>query len=160
MPIVYLSLGSNIGDKAAQIAQALDRLAKVFTVKRVSPIYLTEPVGLKDQDWFLNCVAEVETEKDPEKLLSSLQSIEKKMGKTKTKVNGPRTIDIDILFYDEQIVNRKNLVIPHPKLHTRLFVLRPMMDLNPGFLHPALKKTIQELYAEQPWAEIVTPYKS
>ena len=160
MPIVYLSLGSNIGDKAAQITQALDRLAKVFTVKRVSPIYLTEPVGLKDQDWFLNCVAEVETEKDPEKLLSSLQSIEKKMGKTKTKVNGPRTIDIDILFYDEQIVNRKNLVIPHPKLHTRLFVLRPMMDLNPGFLHPALKKTIQELYAEQPWAEIVTPYKS
>lgn len=160
MPIVYLSLGSNIGDKAAQITQALDRLGKVFTVKRVSPIYLTEPVGLKDQDWFLNCVAEVETEKDPEKLLSALQSIEKKMGKTKTKVNGPRTIDIDILFYDEQIVNRKNLLIPHPRLHTRLFVLRPMMDLNPGFLHPVLKKTIQELYAEQPWAEIVTPYKS
>lgn len=160
MPIVYLGLGSNIGDKAAQITQALDRLGKVFTVKRVSPIYLTEPVGLKDQDWFLNCVAEVETEKDPEKLLSALQSIEKKMGKTKTKVNGPRTIDIDILFYDEQIVNRKNLVIPHPRLHTRLFVLRPLMDLNPGFLHPVLKKTIQELYAEQPWAEIVTPYKS
>ena len=105
-------------------------------------------------------MAELETEKDPEKLLHALQSIEEKMGKTKLKVNGPRTIDIDILFYDNQIVNRKNLVIPHPRLQSRLFVLRPMMDLNPGLLHPVLKKTIQELYMEQPWAEIVTPYKS
>jgi len=160
MPIAYLSLGSNIGDKEAQITQALDRLAKVSTVKRISPFYLTEPVGLKDQAWFLNCVAEVETEKDPEKLLSALQSIEKKMGKTKIKINSPRTIDIDILFYDNQVVNQKNLVIPHPRLHTRLFVLRPMMDLNPDFVHPVLKKTIHELYIEQPWAEIVTPYKS
>ena len=160
MPIVYLSLGSNIGDKTIQITQALDRIAKVCDIKRVSPFYLTEPVEFKDQDWFLNCVAEVETEKDPKKLLSSLQSIEKKMGKTKTKANGPRTIDIDILFYDDQVVNLKNLVIPHPRLHTRLFVLQPMIDLNPSFLHPVLKKTIQELYAEQPWAEIVTPYKS
>jgi len=160
MPIVYLSLGSNIGDKAAQITQALDRLSKVVTIKRVSPFYLTEPIGLKDQEWFVNSVAELETEKDPEKLLHALQSIEEKMGKTKLKVNGPRTIDIDILFYDNQIVNRKNLVIPHPRLQSRLFVLRPMMDLNPGLLHPVLKKTIQELYMEQPWAEIVTPYKS
>ena len=160
MPIAYLGLGSNIGDKEAQITQALDRLAKVSTVKRISPFYLTEPVGLKDQAWFLNCVAEVETEKDPEKLLSALQSIEKKMGKTKIKINSPRTIDIDILFYDNQVVNQKNLVIPHPRLHTRLFVLRPMMDLNPDFVHPVLKKTIQKLYTEQPWAEIVTPYKS
>lgn len=160
MPIVYLGLGSNIGDKVVQIDQALDRLAKTFMVKRVSPFYLTEPVGLKDQDWFLNCVVEMETEKDPEKLLSALQSIEKKLGKIKTKVNGPRTIDIDILFYDDQVVNRKNLVIPHPRLHTRLFVLQPMMDLNPDFVHPVLKKTILELYGQHPWSEIVTPYKS
>lgn len=158
--IVYLSLGSNIGDKVAQITQALDRLAKVYTVLRVSPLYLTEPVGLKDQDWFLNCVVEVETEKDPKKLLSTLQSIERKMGKTKTRVNGPRTIDIDILFYNDEIINLKNLVVPHPRLHTRLFVLQPMMDLNPDLVHPVLKKTIRELYADQPWAEIVTPYKS
>jgi 2-amino-4-hydroxy-6-hydroxymethyldihydropteridine diphosphokinase len=159
MPIAYLSLGSNIGDKAAQITQALDRLAKVLKVKRVSPYYLTEPVGLKDQPWFVNCVVEVETEKDPEKLLLALRSIEKKMGKTKKNENGPRTIDIDILFYDDQVVNRKNLVIPHPRLHTRLFVLRPMMDLIPHFVHPVLHKTIQELYDEQPWSEIVTPYQ-
>jgi 2-amino-4-hydroxy-6-hydroxymethyldihydropteridine diphosphokinase len=160
MSLVYLGLGSNVGDKKGQIAQALDRIAKICTVKRVSPFYLTEPVGFKDQDWFLNCVAEVETEKDPKKLLSSLQSIEKKMGKAKTRTEGPRTIDIDILFYDDQVVNQKNLVIPHPRLHERLFVLQPMMDLNPGFIHPLLLKTIRELYAEQPWAEIVTPYKS
>jgi 2-amino-4-hydroxy-6-hydroxymethyldihydropteridine diphosphokinase len=160
MPVVYLGLGSNMGDKAAQITQALEHLTKAFSVRRVSPFYLTEPVGLKDQDWFLNCVVEIETEKDPEKLLSALQSIEKKMGKIKTKVNGPRTIDIDILFYDGQVVNRKNMVIPHPRLHTRLFVLQPMMDLNPDLVHPVLKKTIRELYEQQPWAEIVAPYKS
>ena len=160
MPIVYLSLGSNIGDKTAQITQALDRIARVCEIKQVSPYYLTEPVGLKNQDWFLNCVVEVETEKDPNELLSALQLIEKKMGKTKTKVNGPRTIDIDILFFDNQVVNQKNLVIPHPRLHTRLFVLQPMMDLNSTFLHPVLKKTIKELYERQPWAEIVTPYKA
>ena len=160
MPIVYLSLGSNIGDKTAQITQALDRIARVCEIKQVSPYYLTEPVGLKNQDWFLNCVVEVETEKDPNELLSALQLIEKKMGKTKTKVNGPRTIDIDILFFDDQVVNQKNLVIPHPRLHTRLFVLQPMMDLNSSFLHPVLKKTIKELYERQPWAEIVTPYKA
>ena len=160
MPIVYLSLGSNIGDKTAQITQTLDRIARVCEIKQVSPYYLTEPVGLKNQDWFLNCVVEVETEKDPNELLSALQLIEKKMGKTKTKVNGPRTIDIDILFFDDQVVNQKNLVIPHPRLHTRLFVLQPMMDLNSSFLHPVLKKTIKELYERQPWAEIVTPYKA
>ena len=160
MPIVYLSLGSNIGDKTAQITQALDRIARVCEIKQVSPYYLTEPVGLKNQDWFLNCVVEVETEKDPNELLSALQLIEKKMGKTKTKVNGPRTIDIDILFFDNQVVNQKNLVFPHPRLHTRLFVLQPMMDLNSTFLHPVLKKTIKELYERQPWAEIVTPYKA
>jgi 2-amino-4-hydroxy-6-hydroxymethyldihydropteridine diphosphokinase len=156
---VYLGLGSNIGDKASQITEALDRLAKVVTVKRVSPLYLTEPVGLKDQAWFINCVVEVDTEKEPEQLLSALQSIEKAMGRVKTKGKGPRPIDIDLLFYDDQVVNRKNLVIPHPRLHMRLFVLQPLMDLIPRFVHPVLHKTIQELYDASPWSEIVTPYK-
>ena len=159
MVLVYLGLGSNIGDKAARIKEALDRLGGIVTIKRVSPLYLTEPVDLKDQPWFINCVAEVETEKKPEELLSSVQSIEKAMGRKKTKEKGPRPIDIDLLFYDTQVVNQKNLVIPHPRLHTRLFVLQPMMDLNPQYVHPVLRKTIQELYNEQPWAEIVTPYK-
>jgi 7,8-dihydro-6-hydroxymethylpterin-pyrophosphokinase len=91
--------------------------------------------------------------------LSSIKSIERKLGRTKTVKNGPRIIDIDILFYGDCVVNIKNLVIPHPLLQERLFVLQPMMDLNPGFVHPVLKKTIQELYMHRPWAEMVTPYK-
>ncbi|HVQ00952.1 MAG TPA: 2-amino-4-hydroxy-6-hydroxymethyldihydropteridine diphosphokinase [Candidatus Thermoplasmatota archaeon] len=159
MPLVYLGLGSNMGEKAARIKEALDRLAKVVVIQRVSPFYLTEPVDLKDQAWFVNCVVEAQTEKEPDQLLKALQAIEKAMGRKKTKDKGPRPIDIDLLFYDDRVVHQKNLVIPHPKLHARLFVLQPMMDLNPQFVHPVLKKTIKELYDEQPWAEIVTPYR-
>jgi 2-amino-4-hydroxy-6-hydroxymethyldihydropteridine diphosphokinase len=159
MPIVFLSLGSNIGDKEEHIRKALTLLVKTCKVGRTSHLYLTEPVGDTEQDWFLNCVAEVETDIDPKKLLSSIKSIERKLGRKKTVKNGPRIIDIDILFYGDCVLNTKNLVIPHPLLQERLFVLQPMMDLNPGFVHPVLKKTIQELYMHRPWAEMVTPYK-
>jgi 2-amino-4-hydroxy-6-hydroxymethyldihydropteridine diphosphokinase len=159
MPIVFLSLGSNIGDKEEHIRKALTLLANVCKVRRTSYLYLTEPVGYTEQDWFLNCVVEVETDVDPKKLLSSIKSIERKLGRKKTVKNRPRIIDIDILFYGDCVVNTKNLVIPHPLLQERLFVLQPMMDLNPGFVHPVLKKTIQELYMHRPWAEMVTPYK-
>jgi 2-amino-4-hydroxy-6-hydroxymethyldihydropteridine diphosphokinase len=159
MTVVYLSLGSNIGNKENQIKTALSRIADYCTIRTVSPLYLTEPVGYSDQDWFLNCVVEVETDVDPKMLLSSLKSIERKLGRKKTQTNGPRSIDIDILFYGDQVIQTKNLMIPHPLLQERLFVLQPMMDLNPCFVHPVLHKTIQELYEAQPWAEIVTPYK-
>jgi len=159
MPIVFLSLGSNIGDREEHIRKAFTHLANICKVRRTSHLYLTEPVGNTEQDWFLNCVVEVETDVDPKKLLSSIKSIERKLGRKKTVKNGPRIIDIDILFYGDCVVNTKNLVIPHPLLQERLFVLQPMMDLNPGFVHPVLKKTIQELYMHRPWAEMVTPYK-
>jgi 2-amino-4-hydroxy-6-hydroxymethyldihydropteridine diphosphokinase len=159
MPIVFLGLGSNIGDKEEHIKKAVSFISDLYEVRRTSPLYLTEPVGNTEQEWFLNCVVEVQTDVDPKKLLSSFKSIERKLGRTKNEKNGPRIIDIDILFYGDQVVNTKNLVIPHPLLQQRLFVLQPMMDLNPDFFHPVFKKTIQELYAEQPWAEMVTPYK-
>jgi 2-amino-4-hydroxy-6-hydroxymethyldihydropteridine diphosphokinase len=159
MPIVFLSLGSNIGDREEHIRKAFTLLANICKVRRTSHLYLTEPVGYTEQDWFLNCVVEVETDVDPKKLLSSIKSIERKLGRKKTVKNGPRIIDIDILFYGDCVVNTKNLVIPHPLLQERLFVLQPMMDLNPGFVHPVLKKTIQELYVHRPWVEMVTPYK-
>jgi 2-amino-4-hydroxy-6-hydroxymethyldihydropteridine diphosphokinase len=159
MPIVFLSLGSNIGDREEHIRKAFTLLANICKVRRTSHLYLTEPVGYTEQDWFLNCVVEVETDVDPKKLLSSIKSIERKLGRKKTVKNGPRIIDIDILFYGDYVVNTKNLVIPHPLLQERLFILQPMMDLNPGFVHPVLKKTIQELYVHRPWAEMVTPYK-
>jgi 2-amino-4-hydroxy-6-hydroxymethyldihydropteridine diphosphokinase len=159
MPVVYLGLGSNIGKKEEHIKKALSLISKVYEVKRMSPLYLTEPVGNKEQEWFLNCVVELQTEVDPNKLLSSFKTIERKLGRTKGEKNSPRIIDIDILFYGDQVVNTKSLMIPHPLLHERLFVLQPLMDLIPDFYHPVLKKTIRQLFTEQPWAEIVTPYQ-
>jgi len=159
MTVVYLGLGSNIGDKEQQIKNAITFIGDCCKVIKESPLYLTEPVGLSDQDWFLNGVVEIETDINPKILLSKVKSIERKLGRKKTVKNGPRCIDIDILFYGDQVVQTKNLVIPHPLIQKRLFVLQPMKDLNPCFIHPVLHKTIKELYDEHPWSEIVTPYK-
>jgi 2-amino-4-hydroxy-6-hydroxymethyldihydropteridine diphosphokinase len=159
MPSVLLGLGSNIGNKEENINKALDLISEVCEIKKISPLYLTEPVGAIKQEWFLNCVVEVKTDYDPEKLLSYFKSIEQKLGRTKRIKNGPRSIDIDILFYEDQIVKTKNLVIPHPLIQERLFVLKPLMDLNPYFIHPVLKKTIEELYTSHQWAEKVIFYK-
>ncbi len=159
MPGVYLGLGSNIGDREAHITQALQLISEICEVKKKSHLYLTEPVGDIKQDWFLNNVIEVKTELDPEHLLSSIKSIERTIGRVKTVKNGPRIIDIDILFYGDQIVQTKNLIIPHPLLHERLFVLQPMLDLNPDFVHPVLKKSILELYNNHPKTEKVLLYK-
>jgi 2-amino-4-hydroxy-6-hydroxymethyldihydropteridine diphosphokinase len=159
MPSVLLGLGSNIGNKEENINKALDLISEVCEIKRISPLYLTEPVGAIKQEWFLNCVVEVKTDYDPEKLLSYFKSIEQKLGRTKRIKNGPRSIDIDILFYEDQIVKTKNLIIPHPLIQERLFVLKPLMDLNPYFIHPVLKKTIEELYTSHQWAEKVIFYK-
>jgi len=159
MPVVYLGFGSNIGDREANITQALRLISEICTVKKKSHLYHTEPVGNTEQDWFLNCVVEIETDIDPKHLLSIFKSIERTLGRIKTTKNGPRIIDIDILFYGNRIVKTKNLVIPHPLLQERLFVLQPMMDLNPSFVHPVLKKPIQELYKNHPDKEKVLLYK-
>ncbi|HUS99159.1 MAG TPA: 2-amino-4-hydroxy-6-hydroxymethyldihydropteridine diphosphokinase [Candidatus Thermoplasmatota archaeon] len=159
MPIVLLGLGSNIGDKEEYINKAIDLISEVGEVKKTSPLYLTEPVGNIKQEWFLNCVVEIKTDFYPKKLLSAFKSIERKLGRTKRVKNGPRSIDIDILFYEDQIVKTKNLVIPHPLIQERLFVLQPLMDLNPHFIHPVLKKSIKEMYTSHQWAEKVIFYK-
>ena len=159
MPLVYLGLGSNIGDKEVYINKALTLLSEFSIVKRVSHLYLTEPVGNVKQDWFLNCTVEIETEAEPKKLLSCVKTVERTLGRTKTIRNKPRCIDIDILFYGDCIVNTKTLVIPHPSIQERLFVLRPLMDLNPYFIHPVLKKSIRELYKSHSWIHKVKRYK-
>jgi len=159
MPIVFLSLGSNIGNKEDHINKALTFISELYEVKKISHLYLTEPVGNIKQDWFLNCAVEIKTDIDPKKLLSSIKTIEKKLGRKKTVKNGPRIIDIDILFYGDHVIKTKNLVIPHPLMQERLFVLRPMMDINLDFVHPVLKKSIHELYKDHPWVEKVTLYK-
>jgi 2-amino-4-hydroxy-6-hydroxymethyldihydropteridine diphosphokinase len=159
MPMVLLGLGSNIGDKEEHIREALTSLSNICNIKLTSHLYLTEPVGNTEQDWFLNCVVEMETDVDPKKLLSSIKSIERNLGRTKTVKNGPRIIDIDILFYGDHVIKAKDLVIPHPLMQERLFVLQPMMDINPDFVHPVLKKSIRELYEEHTWTEKVILYK-
>ncbi|MEM0466899.1 MAG: 2-amino-4-hydroxy-6-hydroxymethyldihydropteridine diphosphokinase [Candidatus Thermoplasmatota archaeon] len=156
---VYLGLGSNIGDKEKNIQKAIRSIRELYSITKISKLYHTEPVGYKQQDWFLNCAVEIETDVHPEIILASLQMIEKKIGRTETRVNGPRTIDIDLLFYGDKIMNRVNLTIPHPRLHDRRFVLQPLLDLNPGFQHPILKKTIRELYDNLSAPEQVQLYK-
>ncbi len=159
MPTALLGLGSNIGDKEGYIDKALGLISELYEVKKVSPLYLTEPVGNIKQEWFLNCVVEIKTDFNPKKLLSSFKSIERKLGRIKRVKNGPRCIDIDILFYGDQIIKTKNLIIPHQLVQDRLFVLKPLMDIAPHFIHPVLKKSIEELYKNHQWTEKVILYK-
>jgi 2-amino-4-hydroxy-6-hydroxymethyldihydropteridine diphosphokinase len=159
MPVVFLGLGSNIGNKEDNINKALAFISELYIVKKISHLYVTEPVGNIKQEWFLNCVVEIQTDVDPKKLLSAIKSIERKLGRTKIVKNGPRTIDIDILFYGDYILKKKNLIIPHPLIQDRLFVLQPMMDINPDLIHPVFKKSIHELYHDHLWTEKVTLYK-
>jgi len=159
MPKVFLGLGSNIGNKEDNINKALACISKVYTIKKTSHLYLTEPVGDIKQDWFLNCAVEIQTDVDPKNLLFTLKSIERKIGRKKTVKNGPRTIDIDILFYGDHVLNTKSLVLPHPLIQERLFVLQPMMDINPDLIHPVFKRSIHDLYHDRLWTEKVTLYK-
>jgi len=159
MPVVYLGLGSNMGTKEDNIRKALSLIEKLAVVKRTSPLYTTEPVGTIKQDWFLNCVVHIETDMEPHKLLDALKSLERTLGRVNPVKNAPRTIDIDILFYGNQIIHTRHLIIPHPLLQDRLFVLQPMMDLAPSFVHPLLNKSIQELYTNHPKTQQVQRYK-
>jgi 2-amino-4-hydroxy-6-hydroxymethyldihydropteridine diphosphokinase len=143
---IYLSLGSNLGDRAANLERAIGALAGVGVhVLRRSSIYETEPVDFLAQPWFLNCVVEAETILDPLPLLQALQGIERSMGSQKLVPRGPRIIDLDILFYENAVIREQGIEIPHPRLSERRFVLVPMAELSPQFLHPVLKLTIRKL---------------
>ncbi|MCI0446540.1 2-amino-4-hydroxy-6-hydroxymethyldihydropteridine diphosphokinase [bacterium] len=142
---VFLALGSNLGDREANLRNAINALPPMVNVVRESPIYETEPWGFEDQPKFLNQVVEAETDLPPFELLSYIKKIETELGREPTFRYGPRLIDLDILFYDNLIIRRPTLTIPHPKLHERSFVLTPLADLAPDFMHPVLHKTIQQL---------------
>ena len=148
---VYLSLGSNIGDRAANLQLALDRLAAPdLRVVRISPTYETEPVEYPAQRWFLNLAAEVETELFPMRLLLRIGRVERALGRVRTIPKGPRTIDIDILFYGRAMVRTAKLEIPHPRIAERRFVLAPLADLAPDLRHPVTRKTIREMLEAAP----------
>jgi len=150
MVTVYLGLGTNIGDRAENLAIARDRLAELFfAIESVSPVYISKPWGFKSDHDFYNQVIAIKTDVEAFDLLDLAQEIENKMGKIRLmKGYSDRIIDIDILFYGDEIISSKPLIIPHPLLHKRMFVLQPMADIAPDFIHPALNKSIKELMAE------------
>jgi len=149
MHVIYLSLGSNIGDRTENIEHALTRLqhAGVKVTKR-STLYLTEPLELREQEWFLNCAVEAETELPAIELLHVLQHIEQEAGRQRLVRSGPRTLDIDLLLFDSDILHGQELDIPHPRMTIRRFVLVPLNEIAPAFRHPELHRTIAELLAE------------
>jgi len=142
---IYLALGTNLGDRFENLETAIDNMLPGVTVKKRSSIYETPPWGFEDQPAFLNMVLQVETELSPWKLLKYIKKLEGSMGRKHTFRNGPRLIDIDILFYDTLECEQSGLVIPHPRIAERAFVLVPLAEIAPDFLHPVLQVTIQDL---------------
>lgn len=142
---VFLALGTNLGNRAANLKEAIASLPPQMEVKAKSDVYETQPWGYADQAKFLNQVVRVETYLKPEPLLRHLKRLEVALGRKPTFENGPRLIDLDILFYDDLVLYSPALTIPHPHVHERGFVLVPMMDIAPDFEHPVKKKSIREL---------------
>jgi 2-amino-4-hydroxy-6-hydroxymethyldihydropteridine diphosphokinase len=142
-------------DRPANLRLAIDRLAEAGPVQEVSALYETEPVDVRDQPWFLNCVVALKTVMPPRELLNLALAIEAAMGRHRTREKGPRIIDIDILLFGDRVIDEPGLKVPHPAMHERRFVLEPLAEIAPGVLHPTLKKTARELLAHLPAGQAV-----
>lgn len=158
--LAYLSLGSNVGDRAAYLRDAIARLQSAGHVVAVSSFYETEPVEFTQQPWFLNCAVALETAKMPKQLLSALLRIERQMGRRRIQKKGPRTIDIDILLFGNAAMDSAQLTIPHPAMHERRFVLEPLAEIAPEARHPVLSKTIREMCNALPKGQAVKKVQS
>jgi len=143
--IAYLSLGSNLGDREANLRAAIDGLGTLGEVIAVSSFYETEPVEFTAQPWFLNCAVKLDTEKMPKQLLASILHIEQQLGRRRVQKKGPRAIDIDILLFGNSIIETTGLTVPHPAMQERRFVLEPLAEIASDARHPGLKRTIREL---------------
>ena len=145
MNTVYLGLGSNLGDRERNLARGLESVARRITIKQVSSIYETEPLGYLEQPWFLNMVCCGTTRLDPFELLRYVKGIEEQLGRVAAFPNAPRPIDIDILFYAQRVIEAQYLVIPHPRIGERAFVLIPLVEIAPDLAHPITGTTMREL---------------
>ena len=144
---IYLALGSNLGNRLENLKEAISSLSPQMTVKAKSHVYETLPWGFEDQPKFLNQALKAQTYLQPEPLLKHIKRLEIALGRKPSFQNGPRLIDIDILFYDDMVLSTPSLTIPHPRLHERGFVLLPLMDLAPDLTHPVTKKSVREMLA-------------
>ena len=153
---VYIAIGSNMGDRIQNCREGLRRLQEISGVRviRSSSAYETEPVGEGLEGWFINAVAEAETDLDPVALVEHLKRIEGEMGREKSRDRSNRPIDLDLLFYGELLLESKDLIVPHPLLHRRRFVLEPLTELVPGQIHPGLGKKVKDL-----WADLKDPHQ-
>ncbi|MBN1366228.1 MAG: 2-amino-4-hydroxy-6-hydroxymethyldihydropteridine diphosphokinase [Syntrophaceae bacterium] len=145
--ICYIGIGSNLGNSLENCKKAVEILSRMkgIELKTVSSFYRTEPVGMDSQNYFTNAVAEIKTDLSPENLLRAMQDIEKEMGRERGVKNSPRVIDLDILFYGQNVFKQKELVIPHPEIHKRRFVLEPLYEIASYFVHPSFGISVRGL---------------
>ena len=146
----YIGIGSNLGSPKKNCDQAIDLIRNhpEISTTTQSPYYETEPVGPKNQGWFINAVIQVQTNLEPSALLTILFDVEKEMGRIRRGKWGPRIIDLDLLFYGDRVINNETLKLPHPEVANRRFVLEPLCDIAADFIHPVLKKTMKELLSQ------------
>jgi 2-amino-4-hydroxy-6-hydroxymethyldihydropteridine diphosphokinase len=152
---IYLSLGSNVGDRGSHLQEAISRLESGGHVVSISSLYETAPVEVTNQPSFLNCAVEIETTKMPNQLMADVLAIEREMGRQRTRNKGPRTIDIDILLFGDSVVDSPEVTIPHPAMHERRFVLEPLAEIASDAWHPVFKKTVREMMDALPMGQAV-----